>query len=74
MRRFAEFDAQADEATVKLAEIARVRSLATWAYLWLVPGFCFVRQRSNFMRGPHWPRATPPGRSGCRVCRRWVRG
>ena len=61
MRRFAEFDAQADEATVQRAEIARVRSLATWAYLWLVPGFCFVRQRSNFIQG--WRAAAAAGAS-----------
>ena len=61
MRRFAEFDAQADEATVQRAEVARVRSLATWAYLWLVPGFCFVRQRSNFIQG--WRVAAAAGAS-----------
>jgi hypothetical protein len=61
MRRFAEFDAQAGDATVQRAEVARVRSLATWAYLWLVPGFCFVRQRSNFIQG--WRAAAAAGAS-----------
>ena len=61
MRRFAEFDAQAGAATVQRAEVARVRSLATWAYLWLVPGMCFVRQRSNFIQG--WRAAAAAGAS-----------
>ena len=61
MRRFAEFDAQAGAARVQRAEVARVRSLATWAYLWLVPGMCFVRQRSNFIQG--WRAAAAAGAS-----------
>jgi hypothetical protein len=51
MRRFAEWDTQTDASTVARAEVARVRSLGTWAYLWLAPGLCFVRQRSNFIQG-----------------------
>ena len=51
MRSFSTFDAHLDDAAVRQAEIARLRSLATWAYLLLRPGMEFVRQRSNFILG-----------------------
>ena len=42
----------------------RLRTLATWAYIHLLPGFLFVRQRSEFIQG--WR----GGRAGRRVARR----
>lgn len=59
MRRFADFDAHADATRVAGARAAQVRSLATWAYLYLVPGMCFVRQRAGFISG--WRAAAAAG-------------
>lgn len=51
MRSFSEFNAALSADDLQRAEAARLRSLATWAYLLLRPGMEFVRQRSNFILG-----------------------
>jgi hypothetical protein len=51
-------------ATLTPAEIAegrslQLRTLATWAFIYLLPGFLFVRQRSEFIQG--WEMAANAG-------------
>lgn len=61
MRGFSEFDAALPAAEVRAAEVARLRSTATWGYLLLRPGMEFVRQRANFILG--WQAAAAAGAS-----------
>lgn len=55
MRPFSTFHADLNDQEIRTAEAARLRTLATWAYLLLRPGMEFVRQRSNFILG--WEQA-----------------
>ena len=53
-------------ATLAPDEIAdarslRLRTLSTWAYIHLLPGFLFVRQRSEFIQG--WELAATAGKA-----------
>lgn len=61
MRPFSQFNATLPSDAVRAAEVARMRSLATWGYLLLRPGMEFVRQRSNFILG--WQAAAQAGAS-----------
>ena len=46
---------------IRRADVMRVRSLATWAAIKLMPGFLFLRQRSEFIQG--WEAAAATGAS-----------
>jgi hypothetical protein len=59
MRSFSTFRTDLGGADIARAEAARLRSLATWAYLLVRPGMEFVRQRSNFILG--WQAAARQG-------------
>jgi hypothetical protein len=52
-------DLSADE--IRRADATRIRSLATWAAIKLMPGFLFLRQRSEFIQG--WETAAAAGTS-----------
>ena len=52
-------DLAADE--IRRADAVRIRSLATWAAIKLMPGFLFLRQRSEFIQG--WEAAAAAGAS-----------
>jgi hypothetical protein len=52
-------DLAADE--IRRADGVRIRSLATWAAIKLMPGFLFLRQRSEFVQG--WEAAAAAGAS-----------
>ncbi len=55
------FRADLSDEEVARAEYTRVRSLATWAAIKLLPAFFFIRQRSEFIEG--WEAAAAAGTS-----------
>lgn len=59
MRPFVSFDADAPAERVAEGRAARLRADSTLLWLALVPGFAFVRQRSNFILG--WQAAAAAG-------------
>ncbi len=52
------FRADLSDEEIARSEYTRVRSLATWAAIKLLPAFFFIRQRSEFIEG--WERPPPP--------------
>jgi hypothetical protein len=56
---FTSFDGQLSAERVAAGETVRVRSLATWAYIYFIPAFSFLRQRSEFIGG--WKAAAASG-------------
>lgn len=59
MRPFTSFDPAAPPDRVREGQAAALRSAAALTWLALVPGFAFVRQRSNFILG--WEAAAASG-------------
>lgn len=56
---FGTFRADLPLEETALADAVRLRTLACWAYIYLMPGFLFVRQRSEFIQG--WELAAKAG-------------
>jgi hypothetical protein len=56
---FTTFDSHLSAKEVEAGDAVRVRSLATWAYIYFIPAFTFLRQRSEFIDG--WRAAATSG-------------
>ncbi|HET7380422.1 MAG TPA: DUF1214 domain-containing protein [Gaiellales bacterium] len=56
---FGAFRSDLPPEEIAQADTVRLRTLACWAYIYLMPAFLFVRQRSEFVQG--WERAAKAG-------------
>lgn len=56
---FGTFRSDLPPEEIAQADTVRLRTLACWAYLYLIPGFLFARQRSEFIQG--WELAAKAG-------------
>ena len=59
LRPIGTFNATLDREEIEEGRALRVRTLAAWAFIYLLPGFLFVRQRSEFIQG--WEMAANAG-------------
>jgi hypothetical protein len=59
LARFGTFRSDLPPDEIAQADAVRLRTLACWAYIYLMPAFLFVRERSEFIQG--WELAAKAG-------------